>query len=156
MTSQTPSSPASPTALARGSRAVGRGRQSWKRHQSLTVLLTVRAHRRALPLIVLLPAFNGFGTQNDWVGGFADAGVFVLLAVGLNVVVGLAGLLDLGYAAFFAIGAYTYAYGASQLHAASTSRSGSCSSIGRRWSPPSSGCCWARRRCACAATTWPS
>ena len=30
--------------------------------------------------------------------------------MGLNVVVGLAGLLDLGYAAFFAIGAYTYAY----------------------------------------------
>lgn len=38
----------------------------------------------------------------------ADAGVFVLLALGLNVVVGFAGLLDLGYAAFFAIGAYTY------------------------------------------------
>ena len=39
----------------------------------------------------------------------ADAGVFVLLALGLNIVVGYAGLLDLGYAAFFAIGAYTYA-----------------------------------------------
>jgi branched-chain amino acid transport system permease protein len=36
--------------------------------------------------------------------------VFVLLAVGLNVVVGWAGLLDLGYIAFFAIGAYTCAY----------------------------------------------
>jgi branched-chain amino acid transport system permease protein len=36
--------------------------------------------------------------------------VFVLLAVGLNVVVGWAGLLDLGYVAFFAIGAYTCAY----------------------------------------------
>src|SRR5215470_6427244 len=39
----------------------------------------------------------------------ADAGVFVLMAIGLNVVVGFAGLLDLGYAAFFAIGSYTYA-----------------------------------------------
>lgn len=38
----------------------------------------------------------------------ADAGIFVLLALGLNIVVGFAGLLDLGYAAFFAIGAYTY------------------------------------------------
>ena len=66
-----------------------------------------------LPFLVLLPPFNGFGTQRDFVGGFADAGVFVLLAIGLNVVVGFAGLLDLGYAAFFAIGAYTYAYGAS-------------------------------------------
>jgi branched-chain amino acid transport system permease protein len=41
------------------------------------------------------------------------AGTFVLLAIGLNVVVGFAGLLDLGYAAFFAIGAYTYALFAS-------------------------------------------
>ena len=47
------------------------------------------------------------------VNGFTNAGVFVLLAIGLNIVVGLAGLLDLGYAAFFAIGAYTYAYAAS-------------------------------------------
>jgi branched-chain amino acid transport system permease protein len=37
-------------------------------------------------------------------------GIYVLLAVGLNVVVGLAGLLDLGFIAFFAIGAYTTAY----------------------------------------------
>src|SRR5258708_27343405 len=44
----------------------------------------------------------------------ADAGVFVLLAIGLNVVVGFAGLLDLGYAAFFAIGSYTYGMLASQ------------------------------------------
>jgi branched-chain amino acid transport system permease protein len=36
-------------------------------------------------------------------------GIYVLLAMGLNVVVGLTGLLNLGYAAFFAIGAYTYA-----------------------------------------------
>src|SRR5512132_151451 len=42
-----------------------------------------------------------------------DAGVYVLLTLGLNVVVGMAGLLDLGYAAFFAIGAYTYAFIAS-------------------------------------------
>jgi branched-chain amino acid transport system permease protein len=44
------------------------------------------------------------------------AGTYVLLAIGLNVVVGFAGLLDLGYAAFFAIGAYTYAlFASSQL-----------------------------------------
>lgn len=36
------------------------------------------------------------------------AGVYVILALGLNVVVGFTGLLHLGYAAFFAIGAYTY------------------------------------------------
>jgi branched-chain amino acid transport system permease protein len=89
------------------------------RHESLTVIITAALVVAVLPVIVTFPPFSGFGVQKDWVGGFADAGVFVLLAVGLNVVVGLAGLLDLGYAAFFAIGAYTYAYGASsftQLH----------------------------------------
>src|SRR5207249_3401539 len=38
-----------------------------------------------------------------------QAGIYLLLALGLNVVVGYAGLLDLGYVAFYAIGAYTYA-----------------------------------------------
>ncbi len=47
------------------------------------------------------------------------AGTFVLLAIGLNVVVGFAGLLDLGYAAFYAIGAYTYALLASPQLASS-------------------------------------
>ena len=46
---------------------------------------------------------------NPLIGLASDAGVYVLMAIGLNVVVGFAGLLDLGYAAFFAIGAYTYA-----------------------------------------------
>ena len=83
------------------------------RHQSLTVLVGVALVGAFLPLIVGVPPFSGFGNRNDFVDGFANAGVFVLLALGLNVVVGLAGLLDLGYAAFFAIGSYAYAYGAS-------------------------------------------
>jgi branched-chain amino acid transport system permease protein len=54
------------------------------------------------------------GGQGDFlISVLADAGVYILLAIGLNVVVGFAGLLDLGYAAFFAIGAYTYAFLAS-------------------------------------------
>jgi ABC-type branched-subunit amino acid transport system permease subunit len=40
----------------------------------------------------------------------SQIGVYVLLAIGLNVVVGWAGLLDLGYIAFYAIGSYTTAY----------------------------------------------
>jgi branched-chain amino acid transport system permease protein len=35
--------------------------------------------------------------------------LYVLLALGLNIVVGYAGLLDLGYVAFYAVGAYMYA-----------------------------------------------
>jgi ABC-type branched-subunit amino acid transport system permease subunit len=100
-------------------RAIGLPKQTqgirafFGRHQSLSIVTIAVFITIVLPLIALLPPFSGFGSQKDFVGGFADAGVFVLLALGLNVVVGLAGLLDLGYAAFFAIGAYTYAYSAS-------------------------------------------
>jgi len=60
-------------------------------------------------LYPVIAQFITGGNGDALVGLAADAGVFVLLAIGLNVVVGFAGLLDLGYAAFFAIGAYTYA-----------------------------------------------
>ena len=40
---------------------------------------------------------------------FYPLAVFVVMAVGLNIVVGKSGILDLGYVAFFAIGAYTHA-----------------------------------------------
>jgi branched-chain amino acid transport system permease protein len=50
------------------------------------------------------------------VWGAQSAGIYVLLALGLNVVVGFAGLLDLGYAAFFAIGAYSTAALSSASH----------------------------------------
>ena len=58
--------------------------------------------------LVLLPwALAGIGTA--WVRITNLAILFVLLALGLNIVVGFAGLLDLGYIAFYAVGAYTYA-----------------------------------------------
>ena len=50
-------------------------------------------------------------------------GIYVLLAIGLNVVVGFAGLLDLGYIAFYAIGAYTGAYWTGALPSIRRSRS---------------------------------
>jgi len=83
------------------------------RHRSITVIVGMAITAIALPLIVLLPPFSSFSGQNIWLDGFTIAGIYVLLALGLNIVVGLSGLLDLGYAAFFAIGAYTYAFAAS-------------------------------------------
>jgi len=82
-------------------------------HRSLTIIGGMAIVGAVLPILAVLPPLSVFQGQNVWVNGFANAGVFVLLAIGLNIVVGLAGLLDLGYAAFFAIGAYTYAYAAS-------------------------------------------
>jgi branched-chain amino acid transport system permease protein len=46
------------------------------------------------------------GGSDYWVRVGASVGVFAAVAVGLNIVVGLAGLLDLGYVAFFGVGAY--------------------------------------------------
>jgi ABC-type branched-subunit amino acid transport system permease subunit len=76
--------------------------------------------------VLIFPILAGFLSPGDngsyLLSQAADAGVYVLLAVGLNVVVGFAGLLDLGYAAFFAIGAYTYALLASGQLASSPIR----------------------------------
>ncbi len=60
---------------------------------------------------VLLPfAFLPLVDRNAYhLDLMTNVGIYVLLAMGLNVVVGFTGLLNLGYAAFFAIGAYTYA-----------------------------------------------
>lgn len=46
-------------------------------------------------------------TGNYWNYTFGTVGIYVLMGLGLNIVVGFAGLLDLGYVAFFAIGAYS-------------------------------------------------
>jgi branched-chain amino acid transport system permease protein len=70
-------------------------------------------------LAILFPIVTIYATNGTSLVSHATrAGYWVLLAIGLNVVVGFAGLLDLGYAAFFAIGAYSYALLASpQLEA---------------------------------------
>jgi branched-chain amino acid transport system permease protein len=52
----------------------------------------------------------GFQGSLKWVDNFGiQVLIYVMLAWGLNIVVGLAGLLDLGYVAFYAVGAYSYA-----------------------------------------------
>jgi branched-chain amino acid transport system permease protein len=92
------------------------GRRDRRAKAALNMLLTIT--------LLALPAFLGplmrtFGRVIP-LGFFAagdrymfrvldQAGIYVLLALGLNIVVGYAGLLDLGYVAFYAVGAYTYA-----------------------------------------------
>ena len=67
----------------------------------------LKASLATLSLGLLMPIF---GTINGYYLEVAtQVGIFVALALGLNIVVGLAGLLDLGYVAFFAVGAYTWA-----------------------------------------------
>jgi branched-chain amino acid transport system permease protein len=62
----------------------------------------------AYPIIVIATA--GFGGALKWIDNFGiQILIYVMLGWGLNIVVGLAGLLDLGYVAFYAVGAYSYA-----------------------------------------------
>lgn len=65
----------------------------------------------AIALLVLPLILQSFG--NAWVRIADLALLYVLLALGLNIVVGYAGLLDLGYVAFYAVGAYLFALMAS-------------------------------------------
>jgi branched-chain amino acid transport system permease protein len=57
-------------------------------------------------VVIAFPFVDNF-TQLGWTSLIIFSLIYVLLGMGLNIVVGYAGLLDLGYAAFFAIGAYT-------------------------------------------------
>ncbi len=60
-------------------------------------------------LLLALPIVLQATGSNSWVRIVDIALMYVLLALGLNIVVGYAGLLDLGYIAFFAVGAYIFA-----------------------------------------------
>lgn len=60
-------------------------------------------------LFILIPlASSGGPAYQSYMGVATMVGIYVTMAIGLNIVVGLAGLLDLGFVAFFAVGAYTY------------------------------------------------
>jgi branched-chain amino acid transport system permease protein len=59
--------------------------------------------------LAILPFFVGAAFGNSWVRVIDFALLYIMLALGLNIVVGFAGLLDLGYIAFYAVGAYLYA-----------------------------------------------
>lgn len=60
-------------------------------------------------ILALLPFLVDWGMGRTWVRILDFALLYVMLALGLNIVVGFAGLLDLGYVAFYAVGAYLYA-----------------------------------------------
>ena len=121
----------------------------------------------AAVLLLVLPGVAQYA-GNFWVRIIDFALLYVLLALGLNIVVGYAGLLDLGYIAFYAVGAYMFGLLASphlsdtfpaikaifaggSAHAA-VGRDPARRGDRRRWPAR----CSARPRSSCAATTWRS
>jgi branched-chain amino acid transport system permease protein len=69
----------------------------------------------ACAFAIVLPQF--FDSGGNVMNNLVLAAAYVVMALGLNIIVGFAGLLDLGYVAFFAIGAYTMGYFGSGFHA---------------------------------------
>ena len=93
-------------AARKASRAAVAAKEPGFLRKNLTVLAVAALF--AYPVIAIM----GSGLQGSlkWVDNFGiQILIYVMLAWGLNVVVGLAGLLDLGYVAFYAVGAYSYA-----------------------------------------------
>jgi branched-chain amino acid transport system permease protein len=78
--------------------------------------LKIKIYLAALVLLVLIPflgTFNGYYLEVA-----IQIGIYVALALGLNIVVGFVGLLNLGFVAFYAIGAYLWAiFGSPQANA---------------------------------------
>ncbi len=114
----------------------------------------------------ILPLFYDSGSA--FIEDATTALIYVVMALGLNIVVGFAGLLDLGYVAFFAIGAYTIGWFASgfftdqDIHIGVAAQLKNIPGIHINYllivpSPRYSRRAWARcsvrRHCACAATT---
>ena len=120
-----PADPAAALGLCRGRRGAGvRARASstcWRPRCPVARIAARAGHRHArdrpssgsrccclYPVLAL--ALAGTGGAIKWIDNFGiQILIYIMLGWGLNIVVGLAGLLDLGYVAFYAVGAYSYA-----------------------------------------------
>ena len=111
-----------------------------------------RGHKWLVVLLIAVAVIWPFFSGRSSVDIATLVLIYVMLGLGLNIVVGFAGLLDLGFVGFYAVGAYTYAFA---LPLGRLELLGSAAVLGAR-SRRCSASCWAFRCCACAATTWPS
>ena len=83
---------------------------AFEEYRDVNALRKRRALFSAVLAIFVLYPFIDEALGWDKVSALLSIFIFVILAMGLNIVTGYAGLLDLGYAAFFAIGAYSQAF----------------------------------------------
>lgn len=63
----------------------------------------------SMPVVIIIFLTFPFFLKDYYLDVLIMSGIYMLLALGLNIIVGFTGLLNLGFAAFYAIGAYTYA-----------------------------------------------
>ena len=89
-------------------RILPHGTFAWLEGRSRLFALVGIGFLITFPIIAITLA--GWGGSLKWIDNFGvQILIYVMLGWGLNIVVGLAGLLDLGYVAFYAVGAYSYA-----------------------------------------------
>ncbi|MFD1150254.1 branched-chain amino acid ABC transporter permease [Saccharothrix hoggarensis] len=93
------------------------GARDWWEHAKVWQRYLVYIAVIVFALILPAPWIGSFmSPASDWTTVLIyPIGTYILLAIGLNVVVGQAGLLDLGFVAFFAIGGYSVAYYGTQF-----------------------------------------
>jgi branched-chain amino acid transport system permease protein len=97
-----------PRIRQRALRPVATAPSAWRAFAGRRFVAFAIAFVVVYPAIVLATA--GFRGALKWIDNFGiQILIYVMLGWGLNIVVGLAGLLDLGYVAFYAVGAYSYA-----------------------------------------------
>jgi branched-chain amino acid transport system permease protein len=85
--------------------ANGKTRDTWTQR----ILTDPKVYRPAMGVLFALSVIFPFVGDTYQTNIMISALIYVVLGLGLNIVVGLAGLLDLGYVAFYAVGAYSYA-----------------------------------------------
>jgi branched-chain amino acid transport system permease protein len=129
----------------------------WQRRLTFVAFLAVLYYLPYLGVPGLVYIRTDYAANgSDWSSILFTCAIYVLIAMGLNVVVGLAGLLDLGYVGFFAIGSYSVALFGSPDSAVVKWIQKSWH-LSETWAVAWAVCIpIAGRRCGCAATTWRS
>jgi branched-chain amino acid transport system permease protein len=97
-------------------------RSGWFADPEHRALANKVAAALVITFVAILPLF--FGPISSFMGYAVTALAYVVMALGLNIVVGFAGLLDLGYVAFYAFGAYSVGWFASTFFAKSRTSGG--------------------------------
>lgn len=87
----------------------GKKEDTGKKTITQTVMESPKMLRSIMGLTIAILCVLPFMTDSYQVNILTVALMYIILGLGLNIVVGLAGLLDLGFVAFYAVGAYTYA-----------------------------------------------
>ena len=128
-----------------------RGRSEARQANRAFAEWLARSGKYVTPVLLVLAVALPFTGSRYYIDLGTLVLTYIMLGWGLNIVVGLAGLLDLGYVAFYAVGAYPM-----RCWRRVSGWDFGCVCRWRGSLPRCGACCWDFRCCGCAATTWRS